>query len=175
MAEVGSSIYAMTSRAVTHARGSGSPPHRAQPGPVDKVSDRITARTRVAAAAHRPHHPDDTDATAEPAGDGTVDAPLATVIPFGVFGRSTRRPHDSAAMSMAPGPLPAHRRPVIPASAFAYGATEQREQRRALVATMETMLRLHKHRPGSRYHPPEGGDAIALDEVRLRAASPASP
>lgn len=56
---------------------------RAQAGPVDKVSDRVTARTRVAAAAHRPPPRDNTSAseTAEPA----ADAPLATVIPFGVF------------------------------------------------------------------------------------------
>ena len=38
---------------------------------------------------------------------------------------------------------------VIPATAFAYGTTEQREQWRALVATMESTLRLHKHKPGS--------------------------
>jgi hypothetical protein len=38
---------------------------------------------------------------------------------------------------------------VIPASAFAYGTSEQREQWRALVATMESTLRLHKHKPGT--------------------------
>jgi transposase InsO family protein len=56
---------------------------RAQAGPVDKASDRVAARTRVAAAAHRPPPRDDAAEaeTAEP----TADAPLATVIPFGVF------------------------------------------------------------------------------------------
>jgi transposase InsO family protein len=56
---------------------------RAHAGPVDKVSDRVAARTRVAAAAHRPPPRDDAaeSETAEPA----ADAPLATVIPFGVF------------------------------------------------------------------------------------------
>ena len=48
---------------------------------------------------------------------------------------------------------------VIPATAFAYGTTEQREQWRALVATMESTLRLHKHRPGS---------LVALDEYLYR-------
>jgi hypothetical protein len=38
---------------------------------------------------------------------------------------------------------------VIPATAFAYGTTEQREQWRALVASMESTLRLHRHKPGS--------------------------
>jgi hypothetical protein len=38
---------------------------------------------------------------------------------------------------------------VIPAAPFAYGTTEQREQWRALIATLETLLRLHQHRPGS--------------------------
>jgi len=38
---------------------------------------------------------------------------------------------------------------VIPASPFAYGTTEQREQWRALIATLETLLRLHQHRPGT--------------------------
>ena len=36
---------------------------RAQAGPVDKLSDRIAARTRVAAAAHRPPPRDDADAS----------------------------------------------------------------------------------------------------------------
>jgi hypothetical protein len=48
---------------------------------------------------------------------------------------------------------------VIPAAAFAYGTTEQREQWRALVATMESTLRLHKHRPGS---------LVGLDEYLYR-------
>ena len=48
---------------------------------------------------------------------------------------------------------------VIPASPFAYGTTEQRTQWRALVATMESTLRLHKHRPGS---------LVALDEYLYR-------
>lgn len=38
---------------------------------------------------------------------------------------------------------------VIPATAFAYGTGEQRTQWRALIATMESTLRLHQHRPGS--------------------------
>jgi hypothetical protein len=38
---------------------------------------------------------------------------------------------------------------VIPATAFAYGTSEQREQWRALVATMESTLRLHRHKPRS--------------------------
>ena len=38
---------------------------------------------------------------------------------------------------------------VIPAAPFAYGTSGQREQWRALVATMESTLRLHRHKPGS--------------------------
>jgi Bacterial TniB protein len=38
---------------------------------------------------------------------------------------------------------------VIPATAVAYGTTEQREQWHALVATMESTLRLHRHKPES--------------------------
>jgi hypothetical protein len=56
---------------------------RAQAGPVDKASDRVAARTRVAATAHRP------PAQAEPEPSETAaaepDGPPATVIPFGVF------------------------------------------------------------------------------------------
>jgi hypothetical protein len=37
---------------------------------------------------------------------------------------------------------------LIPATAFAYGTAEQRNQWRALVATMESTLRLQRHRPG---------------------------
>jgi hypothetical protein len=48
---------------------------------------------------------------------------------------------------------------VIPATAFGYGTTEQREQWRALVATMESTLRLHQHRTGS---------LVALDEYLYR-------
>jgi len=48
---------------------------------------------------------------------------------------------------------------VIPATAFAYGTTEQREQWRALIATMESTLRLLKHRPGS---------LVAMDEYLYR-------
>jgi hypothetical protein len=48
---------------------------------------------------------------------------------------------------------------VIPATPFAYGTTEQREQWRALVATMESTLRLHRHRTGS---------LVALDEYLYR-------
>jgi hypothetical protein len=54
---------------------------RAQAGPVDKATDRVVARTRVAAASHRPPPRDESSElpAAEP------DGPLATVIPFGVF------------------------------------------------------------------------------------------
>lgn len=38
---------------------------------------------------------------------------------------------------------------VIPATPFAYGTTAQREQWRALIATMDAALRLHQHQPGS--------------------------
>jgi len=38
---------------------------------------------------------------------------------------------------------------LIPATAFAYGTTGQREQWRSLVATLESTLRLVKHKPGS--------------------------
>ena len=38
---------------------------------------------------------------------------------------------------------------VIPATPFAYGSTAQREQWRALIATMDSALRLHHHQPGS--------------------------
>ena len=54
---------------------------RAQAGPVSKLSDRIAARTRVAAAAHRP--PSRDDATPPEPGkpaDGDDDGPPATVI-----------------------------------------------------------------------------------------------
>ena len=64
---------------------------RAQAGPVSKLSDRIAARTRVAAAAHRPppreDHSDDGAMAAEPGtpADGDDDGPPATVIPFAIF------------------------------------------------------------------------------------------
>lgn len=48
---------------------------------------------------------------------------------------------------------------VIPAAAFAYGTSEQREQWRALVATMESTLRLHGHKPRS---------LVALDDYLYR-------
>ena len=38
---------------------------------------------------------------------------------------------------------------VIPATAFAYGTSEQRAQWRALIATLESSLRLHRHKAGS--------------------------
>jgi hypothetical protein len=38
---------------------------------------------------------------------------------------------------------------VIPATAFAYGTNEQRTQWRALIATMESTLRLHRNRHGT--------------------------
>jgi transposase InsO family protein len=64
---------------------------RAQAGPVSKLSDRIAARTRVAAAAHRPPPRDgpmhDDAMPSEPGTsvDGDEDGPLATEIPFGIF------------------------------------------------------------------------------------------
>jgi putative transposase len=57
---------------------------RAQAGPVDKASGRAAARTRVAAAAHGPPPRDDA-VESETAESAATDAPLATVIPFGVF------------------------------------------------------------------------------------------
>jgi putative transposase len=62
---------------------------RAQAGPLDKTSDRVAARTRVAAAAHRPPSRDDaataeTMKTTKPT-EAPAETPLATVIPFGVF------------------------------------------------------------------------------------------
>ena len=48
---------------------------------------------------------------------------------------------------------------VIPATPFAYGTTAQREQWRALIATMDAALRLHQHRPGS---------LVALEEYLYR-------
>jgi DNA transposition AAA+ family ATPase len=48
---------------------------------------------------------------------------------------------------------------VIPAAPFAYGTSEQREQWRALIATLETLLRLHHHRAGT---------LAALDEYLYR-------
>ncbi len=56
---------------------------RAQAGPVDKATDRVAARTRVAAAGHRPP----VAARPTPSEKGARDdaAPLAEVIPFGVF------------------------------------------------------------------------------------------
>jgi putative transposase len=60
---------------------------RAQVGPVDKLSDRVTARSRVVAAARRPPRCDDDVGAHAP---GTTDEegreePLTTVIPFGIF------------------------------------------------------------------------------------------
>jgi putative transposase len=57
---------------------------RAQAGPVDKISDRIAARTRVAAAARRPL-PRAEDSAAQAAQAGDAEERLATVIPFGIF------------------------------------------------------------------------------------------
>ena len=48
---------------------------------------------------------------------------------------------------------------LIPATAFAYGTSEQRQQWQALIATLESTLRLHKHKPGS---------LIGLDEYLYR-------
>jgi putative transposase len=64
---------------------------RAQAGPVDKLTDRVAARTRVAVAAHRPPPRSDprrdSAMPAEPGkpGEDGGDDPLATVIPLGVF------------------------------------------------------------------------------------------
>jgi hypothetical protein len=44
---------------------------------------------------------------------------------------------------------------VLPAVAFAYGTPEQRQVWRALIATLEDLLRLHQHRAGA---------LVALDE-----------
>jgi hypothetical protein len=60
---------------------------RAEAGPVDKRSDRIRARTRVAATAHRPVLP--AAAAEQPAPQPSPNdgggGRLATVIPFGIF------------------------------------------------------------------------------------------
>ena len=48
---------------------------------------------------------------------------------------------------------------VIPAAPFACGTAEQREQWRALIATLESLLRLHRQRPGS---------LVRLDEYLYR-------
>jgi hypothetical protein len=48
---------------------------------------------------------------------------------------------------------------VIPATAFAYGTSEQRDQWRALIATLESSLRLHHH---------EAGSLVRLDEYLYR-------
>ena len=59
---------------------------RAQAGPVDKVADRVTARTRVAAAAHRPPPREEPGpVTTGSADDTRGGGQLATVVPFGVF------------------------------------------------------------------------------------------
>jgi len=60
---------------------------RAEAGPVDKLTDRITGRARVAGAAHRPPaRADDTPSeTPCTTGQDSRDGPLVTVIPFGVF------------------------------------------------------------------------------------------
>ncbi len=65
---------------------------------------------------------------------------------------------------------------TIPASPFAYGTKPQRQQWRALVATLEEALRLHDHRPGSllrldRYlHERTGGMIGSLSHL-LRGAA----
>jgi len=59
---------------------------RAQAGPVDKLSDRVAARNRVAAAAHRPPMRDQGGpAGTSESSDDHGDGPLATVIPFRIF------------------------------------------------------------------------------------------
>ena len=58
---------------------------RAQAGPADKRSGRVTARGRVTAATHRPPSRDGSAADAVADADNEAETPLATVIPFGVF------------------------------------------------------------------------------------------
>jgi transposase InsO family protein len=60
---------------------------RAQAGPIDKRSDRVAARTRVAAAGHRPAADQAETLAASPQDEPAADADegLATVIPFGIF------------------------------------------------------------------------------------------
>ena len=60
---------------------------RAEAGPVDKLTDRITGRARVAGAAHRPPPREDDTPSETPGttGQDSRDGPLVTVIPFGVF------------------------------------------------------------------------------------------
>ena len=62
---------------------------RAQNGPADKRADRVAARTRAAAAAHRPPPRDDPGRGSRAGGDGgdpdLAGQKLATVIPFGIF------------------------------------------------------------------------------------------
>ena len=60
---------------------------RAAAGPVDKLTDRITGRARVAGAAHRPPPREDDTPSETPGttGQDSRDGPLVTVIPFGVF------------------------------------------------------------------------------------------
>jgi hypothetical protein len=48
---------------------------------------------------------------------------------------------------------------LIGSTPFAYGTTEQRAAWRSLVSTLEAMLRLHKHNPGT---------LVALDEYLYR-------
>jgi transposase InsO family protein len=59
---------------------------RAQAGPVDKRSDRVAARTRVAATAHRTALPEpETQPEQSPEPSDETGGRLATVIPFGIF------------------------------------------------------------------------------------------
>ena len=60
---------------------------RAAAGPVDKLTDRITGRARVAGAAYRPLPREDDTPSETPGttGQDSRDGPLVTVIPFGVF------------------------------------------------------------------------------------------
>ena len=59
---------------------------RAEAGPVDKRSDRVAARTRVAATAHRPALPEpQAKPEPTPAANDAAGGGLATVIPFGIF------------------------------------------------------------------------------------------
>ena len=72
--------------------------------------------------------------------------------------RHRRRSRRACSPAPAAGRSPAGS-PSSPPPPFAYGTTAQREQWRALVATLESTLRLHQHQPGS---------LVALDEYLYR-------
>ena len=56
---------------------------------------------------------------------------------------------------------------VVPAAPFAYGTGAQRQQWRALIAALESVLRLHRHRTGNLvrlgpFTPGRGGEALLV-------------